>query len=308
MTIQQIKYAIAIADAGSMNKAAEELYVAQPSLSESMKELENETGITIFNRTARGVSLTGEGMEFISYARQLYYQFEVMEERFGRNGNAKKHFAVSAQHYSFAVKAFINTINQYNSSEFEFAMRESRTQDVIDDVYTSRSEVGILYLSAFNQSAMKKLFAARRLEYHTLAVCGIYVYMWKGHPLAKKELITYKDLAQYPCLSFEQGAGSTFYHAEEALSTLEYPRVIKANDRATMLNLMVGINGYTLCCGHICEELNGEDYVAVPFHTDSEEDSRVELIYIIRRDLKLSRIAQTYIDELKSYLDRAGIK
>lgn len=308
MTIQQIRYAIMIADTGSMNRAAEELYVSQPSLSESIKELEAELGITIFNRSSRGVSLTNDGLEFISYARQLYYQYEVIEERFSNNNNIKKHFGISAQHYSFAVKAFINTINEFNSSEYEFAVRESRTQEVIDDVYSSRSEVGILYLSDFNQQAMKKLFASRRLEYHSLATCGIYVYMWKDHPLAKNDFITMEELMEYPCLSFEQGANSSFYFAEEALSTSSYPKVIKANDRATMLNLMVGINGYTLCCGYICEELNGSDYVAVPFKDEDNTELKVELIYIIRKDIKLSPIGERFISELQKYLKESGIR
>ncbi|MBQ9030391.1 MAG: LysR family transcriptional regulator [Parasporobacterium sp.] len=308
MTLQQIRYAIAIADTGSFNKAAESLYISQPSLSESMKDLEQELGITLFNRTARGITLTNDGMEFMIYARQLHSQYEVMAERFGQNGNIKKHFGVSTQHYSFVVKAFINTINQYNSTEFEFAVRESRTIDVIEDVFASRSEVGILYLSDFNQNAMKKIFSNKRLEYHILTTCGIYVYLWNGHPLAGKKSISHQDLEPYPCLSFEQGPDSSFYYAEEALSTNDYPKVIKANDRATMLNLMVGINGYTLCCGYICEELNGGDYAAIPYRDHEEQDLKVDLIYIIRRDIKLSKIAETFITELKNYLETADIR
>lgn len=307
MKLQQIKYVITIAQTGSMSKASEMLYVAQPSLSESVKELEEELGIVIFNRNSRGVSLTNDGMEFISYARQLYYQYEVIEERFGGGGGIKKHFGVSTQHYSFVVKAFINTIQKYNSNEFEFAVRESRTQEVIDDVYSSRSEVGVLYLSEFNQSAMKKIFSSKRLEYHPLASCGIYVYLSKKHPLANREYITYEDLLDYPCLSFEQGAESSFYLAEEALSTRDYPKVIRANDRATMLNLMVGIDGYTLCCGHICEELNGGDYAAVPYK-DEREGLKVDLIYIVRKDIKLSGIGEEFILQLQDYLNKAGIR
>jgi len=308
MTLQQIKYAITIAQTGSFNKAAESLYVAQPSLSESIKDLEAELGITVFNRNSRGVTLTNDGMEFIIYARQLYSQYEVMEERFVQNRNIKKHFGISTQHYSFVVKAFIDTINKYNSSEYEFAIRESKTIEVIEDVYSSRSEVGILYLSDFNQTAMKKILKGKRLEYHHLTKCGIYVYIWNGHPLADKTFITHEDLKDYPCLSFEQGAGSSFYYAEEALSTNDYPRVIKANDRATMLNLMVGINGYTLCCGHICEELNGGEYSAIPYKDDENPDLSVDLIYIVRKDIKLSNTAETFIKELQKYLDNAGAR
>ena len=308
MTLQQIKYAITIAETGSFNKAAEALYVAQPSLSEAVKELEQELGITVFNRNARGVTLTNDGMEFIIYARQLYGQYEVMQERFGQNGTMKKHFGVSTQHYSFVVKAFINTINQFNANEYEFAVRESRTIDVIEDVYSSRSEVGILYLSDFNQNAMKKILSGKRLQYQVLTTCGMYVYMWSGHPLANKKSVNFQDLEAFPCLSFEQGPNSSFYYAEEALSTMDYPRVIKANDRATMLNLMVGINGYTLCCGYICEELNGGDYIAVPYRDENNKDLKVDLIYITRKDMKLSNIAEQFILELRNYLESAGIK
>lgn len=308
MTLQQIRYILAIADSGSFNKAAETLYVSQPSLSEAVKELENELGILIFNRNSRGVTLTNDGMEYISYARQLFNQYEIMEERFTRNGAIKKHFGVSTQHYSFVVKAFIDTISRYNSDEFEFAIRESRTHEVIDDVYSSRSEAGILYLSESNRTAMKRIFTSKRLEYQVLTECGIYVYLWEGHPLAKKRSITREDLRDYPCLVFEQGAESAFYHAEEALSTEDFPKIIKANDRATMLNLMVGINGFTLCCGYICEELNGNGYAAVPYIGDESEHLKVELIYIIRKDIRLSSIGEAFLTELQEYLQNAEIQ
>ena len=308
MTLQQLKYILAIADTGSFNKAAESLYVAQPSLSEAVKELENDLGITIFNRSSRGVTLTNDGLEFLSYARALLGQYEIIEERFSRTGNFKKHFGVSTQHYSFAVKAFINTINQYNANEFEFAIRESRTMDVIDDVYASRSEIGLLYLSEFNRSAMKRLFSSRNLDFQVLTSCGIYVYMSSSHPLAEKDFIQKEDLNAFPCLVFEQGAGSTFYHAEEALNTNDFPKIIKANDRATMLNLMIGMDGFTLCCGHICEELNGSGYVAVPFRDEAKEDLKVDLIYIVRKDIRLSTIGEAFIRELQDYLEKAGIQ
>ncbi len=303
MTLQQLNYAITIAECGSLNKAAEILYVSQPSLSSALRELEKEVGIRIFHRSGRGVSLTPDGAEFISYARQLYSQYESMMEKYGKASNIKRKFGVSTQHYSFAVKAFVELVKGFDTSRYEFAIRETKTRDVIADVSGMRSEIGILYLSDFNQAAINKLLRAGNLVFHHLFECQTYVYLWSGHPLANEKEISFAQLEAYPCLSFEQGDSSSFYFAEEILSTKEYTRIIKACDRATMLNLMIGLNGYTLCSGIICEELNGDDYLAVPFKADSvDESSRMEIGYITRKDATLSKIGELYIKEIKKYL------
>lgn len=303
MTLQQLNYVITISETGSLNKAAEILYVAQPSLSSAIQELERETGIRIFNRSGRGVTLTNDGVEFLLYARQVYQQYESMREKYGKGGSRKKKFGVSTQHYSFAVKAFVEMVKTFDTSKYEFAIRETRTCDVIEDVSTMRSEIGILYLSDFNRKILTKLFTTNGLVFHPLINCPAYVYLWRGHPLAQCESITFPQLADYPCLSFEQGGNSSFYFAEEILSTNEYPRTIKACDRATMLNLMVGLNGYTLCSGIICEELNGPDYVAVPFEADElNPNSAMEIGYIVKKNSLLSEMGSLYIKKLQSYL------
>lgn len=304
MTLQQIHYAITVSETGSLNKAAEVLYVAQPSLSSAIKEMEKELGITIFNRSGRGVTLTSDGAEFLLYARQLYSQYEVLSEKYGRNGNIKKKFGVSAQHYSFAVKAFVEMVKTFDTSKYEFAIRETKTRDVIDDVAAMKSELGILYLSDFNRKALTKLLRSGNLEFHKLIECSAYVYLRRGHPLANEEFITFIQLADYPCLSFEQGDSASFYFAEEILATNEYPRIIKACDRATMLNLMIGLNGYTLCSGIICEELNGTDFIAVPFRADERNTSgAMEIGYIVKKDTVLSKMGELYIKEIKKYLE-----
>ena len=305
MTLQQLHYVITISETGSLNKAAELLYVAQPSLTGAVKELEKELGITIFHRSGRGVSLTNEGLEFITYARQVYYQYETLMGKYGKAGKRRKKFGVSAQHYSFAVKGFVETVKQFDAEKYDFAIRETTTKDVIDDVITSKSEVGILYLSDFNRKAIEKLLKRNELEFHTLTECDAYVYMWKGHPLAGKKSIGFNELADYPCLSFEQGAEASFYFAEEIFSTNEYPRTVKATDRATMLNLMVGLNGYTLCSGIICEELNGSDYIAVPLKTEEAADGTMEIGYIVKKKTVLSGVGELYIKELRKYLNKA---
>ena len=303
MTLQQLHYAITISEAGSLNKAAEILYVAQPSLSSAVQELEKELGIAIFHRSGRGVTLTNDGAEFISYARQLYTQYESMLEKYGKGGSVKKKFGIALQHYTFAVKAFVEMTRSFDPAEYEFAIRETRTHDVITDVSTQRSEIGIIYRSEFNASAIDKLLRSNGLEFHHLIACQAYVYMWKGHPLANRDEISFDALAPYPCLSFEQGENNSFYFAEEILSTLDYPRTIKATDRATMLNLMVGVNGYMLCSGIICEELNGTNYVAIPFRGDDEHpNSMMEIGYIIKKNVVLSKMGKLYLQELQNYL------
>lgn len=303
MTLQQIKYVIGIAETGSFNKAADKLYVSQPSLTSTIHALEDELGILIFNRTGRGVTLTNDGTEFISLARELYHNYQNIIEKYGEDGNIKKKFGVSTQHYSFAVKSFVEMIKHFNTNEYEFAIRETKTQEVIDDVASLKSEIGIIYLSDFNRKPISSLLKIRDLEFHHIINCKAYVYIWKGNPLASKNEITFSDLKDYPCLCFEQGDGASFYLAEEILSTEEYNRTIKANDRATMLNLMIGLNGYTICSGIICEELNGSDYIAVPFIDSDEKINRVmEIGYITKKNFTLSSIGNRYIEEINKYL------
>ena len=303
MTLTQLRYLMTIAKTGSFNKAAEQLYVSQPSLTSAVKELERELGITLFYRSGRGVTLTGDGTEFLLYAKQLYGQYEDILERYGKGSSHRKRFGVSTQHYSFAVKAFVDMAKQFDMSQYEFAIRETRTAEVISDVSTMKSEIGVLYLCDLNRRSMEKLLRSAGLEFHHLIECQAYVYLWKGHPLAKERSIRFEQLRDYPCLSFEQGDDSAFYLAEEILSTNEYARVIRASDRATMLNLMVGLGGYTLCSGIICEELNGSDFLAVPFEADEQnQNSTMEIGYVVRKHTMPSRIGGLYVEELKKCL------
>ena len=300
MTLTQCKYAVTVAEAGSMNEAARLLFISQPSLSAAIRELEDETGTELFLRTNRGIALTPEGEEFIGYARMLLEQYQLMESKYIAKEKTKKKFSVSMQHYTFAVSAFVELVKQFGMDEYEFAVHETKTYDVIDDVKNFRSEIGILYVHDFNQKVLYKLFRDCGLEFHELLRCGIYVYLWKGHPLANRKLISLEDLREYPCLSFDQGAHGSFYFAEEVLSTYEYKRIIKANDRATLLNLMIGLNAYTLCSGIICEELNGSDYCAVKL--DSNEVMTIG--YLARKGTKISRIGQQYLAEISKFRDK----
>ena len=302
MTLQQLHYVIEISEQGSMNKAAEALYVSQPSLTSAVRELEKELGITIFLRSGRGVTLTNDGSEFLVYARQVYQQYEILRDKYENKENIRQKFAVSTQHYSFAVKAFVSAVQNTDMSQYEFALRETTTWDVIQDVGNLRSEIGILYLSDFIRKMMQKLFRDNDLEFHSLIIVQAFVYLFKDHPLAGEKSIGFDQLRDYPALFFEQKNGS-FYYSEEILSENEYERMIHTNDRATNLNLMVALNAYTLCSGIICEELNGEDFVAVPFRDDEENrNSQMEIGYLTKKHSIRSQMGARYIEELKKYL------
>ena len=298
-----MRYAVAIANTGSFNKAAEALFISQPSLTMAVQDLEKQIGITVFNRSNRGVTLTPEGEEFIARANELLNHFKSVVTRYDEESQKKKRFAVSTQHYSFAVKSFTNMVKKFNIDDYDFALRETKTKEVIDDVISLRSEIGIIYLSDFNRKYITYLLKEHDLVFQKLVICNAYAYMWKNNPLATKPYVTLEDLSQYPCLSFEQGESGNYYFAEEILSTNEYHRTIKANDRATMLNFMVDLNGYTLCSGIISEEINGSDYVAVPFKDDKgESDRQMEIGYITKKNFMLSTICRIYIREMEDYL------
>lgn len=303
MTLNQLRYAITVANANSLNEAARILFISQPSLSTAIKELEEEIGIELFRRTNRGISLTPEGEEFIGYARQVTEQYQLLESKYINKSEIKKKFSVSMQHYTFAVKAFVEMVKHFGMDEYEFAVHETKTYEVIEDVKNFKSEIGILYINNFNRQVLTKLFREYNLEFHEILDCGIYVYLWRGHPLADREEISLEELEEYPCLSFEQGTYNSFYFAEEVLSTYQYKRLIKANDRATLLNLMAGLNGYTLCSGIICEELNGSDYCVVKLKSDEV----MTIGYLIRKGVKISPLGKLYLEEISKYKDKAMI-
>ncbi len=296
MTLQQLKYVIAVADKGSMNEAAKTLFISQPSLSGAVKELERELGFSLFLRTNRGIVVTPEGEEFLGYARQVTEQYRLLSNRYIEKERREK-FSVSMQHYSFAVKAFVETVKRAGMENYEFAIYETRTYEVIENVKNGKSELGILYKNDFNGKVLEKIFRDNQLQFTTLFTCDTFVYLRSGHPLAGRKMISMKELEPYPCLAFDQGKNNSFYLAEEMKSTYDYKRIIKANDRATMLNLMNGLDAYTLCSGIICEELNGDDSMAIPL----QESEKMQIGYISRVGAGMSPLGEIYLEELIKY-------
>ena len=297
MTLQQLIYSVKIAETKSMNKAAAELFISQPALSSAIHDLEEELNIEIFIRNQRGIIVTSEGENFLSYARQIVEMSNMLKDRYTSDDVKTNKFSVSMQHYSFAVEAFITLSEKFKLNDYELAVHETKTSEVIENVEKFRSELGIIYQNEFNKKAIDKILADRLLEFIPLFDCAVYVYMSSEHPLAKKKSVTLEELYDYPCLSFEQGDSNSFYYAEEMFSTHKYNRVIKADDRATMLNLMTGMQGFTLCSGIICEKLNGDGYTAIPLETDEV----MTIGYIKRRNMPLSKLGEKYISILKGY-------
>ena len=305
MTLQQILYVLTVAECGSMNKASEKLFIVQPTLTSAIQELENEIGLTIFLRTRKGVIPTPEGKEFLEDIRNFYRHYDLVKQKYEGEGDYKRKFGVSTQHYSFAVKAFTEMAKRYDMKEFDLAIRETQTKKVLTDVGSLKSEIGILFMSSANRKTIEKIMKDEELEFHPLIKCRAYVYLWGQHPLAKEKTISIEQLEPYPCLSFEQDE-EEYYFAEEILSENTYPQTIKVTDRSTMLNLMVGLNGYTLCSGIISSDLNGDGYVVVPFKEDAENpNSIMEIGYVVKKNSMLSKMGEEYIEELNKYLDKA---
>lgn len=295
MTLQQLRYIIAIVKWGSITEAAKQLYIAQPSLSNAVKELENELGIEIFNRTSRGISVSKDGNEFLCYARQVVEQADLLEHHYKNKRAVKKLCSISTQHYSFAVSALVSLIKAVNTDEYEFTLRETRTYEIIEDVRSCFSEVGIIYISSFNEKVMKKILKDNHLVFNHLLSARPHVFISADHPLADRKLIEINELEDYPCLMFEQGTYNSFYFSEEILSNVPHKKTIHVSDRATLFNLLIGLNGYTVSTGIISHDLNDDNIISVPLNTD--EDIRVG--WIVNEKMSLSAVAKQYISELK---------
>ena len=295
MTLKQLKYLVTVADTGNITEAAGKLFIAQPSLTSAIKDLENEYGIVIFNRSNRGIEITPEGEEFLGYARQILEQADLIEERYTGNTKGKVRFCVSSQHYSFAVEAFVELLKAHGGSKYEFHMRETQTYDIIEDVANLRSEIGVLYLNAFNETVIRKTLRDNGLIFEPLFRAKPHVFIGKDSPLAKKRSITLEDLKPYPRLSYEQGSHNSFYFSEEILSTVDCEKELIVRDRATLFNLLIGLNGYTICSGVINEELNGPNIIAKPLKVDDY----MQIGYILPERIHPSYLTEEYIRFLK---------
>ncbi len=298
MTLQQLTYLVTVADCGNITEAAEKLFISQPSLSAAIHNLEKEIGVTAFVRSNKGVTITREGEELLSYARMLLEQADNMKEHFGNGEKRTPKFSVSCQHYSFAVNAFVDLIKKYDAEQYSFIIRETQTGEIIDDVANGKSEVGVIYLSEHNEEVLLKLIKNNDLSYEELYIAKPHVFICKNHPLAAKDEITMEDLVPYPYLVYEQGNRNSFFFSEEFISMLEFPKNIQVRDRATLFNLVIGLNGFTVSSGIIDNELNGSNIIAKPLAVD--KSMRIGIIK--KKNIIFSRYALDYMEALKYYL------
>ena len=298
MKLQQLRYVVKVAECGSITEASRRLFVSQPSITASIRDLENEMGVHIFERTNKGVIVSDEGETFLGYARQVLDQADLLEGKYKGTSEQVPHFSVSCQHYSFAVNAFVDVIREFDAARYDFTLREEQTHEIIEDVAHMKSELGILYLSEHNREVIERMLAANELVFEGLFCATPHVFVCSDHPLAGRSSVTLGDLEDYPFLSYEQGSYNSFYYSEELTSTFERRKNIRVRDRATLFNLAMGLNGYTVCSGVISHELNGPGIISIPL----DVDEYMEIGIITRKNTTLTRYGQAYIDAIRQHI------
>ena len=291
MTLQQLKYVIEVADRGSITEAAKSLFIAQPSLSAAIHELETETDTKIFKRSSRGVLITPEGAEFLGYARQVVQQAALIEDKYIARSSVRQRFSVSTQHYSFTSSAFVELVRAQGGEAYEFTLREGKTYDTINDVRTLRSEMGVIYLSSFNEAVIRKMLREANLVFSELFSARPHIFVGRNNPLAGRESVTLADLEPLPCLTYEQGDQNAFYFSEEILSTLNHEKSIKVTDKGTIIDLMVGTDGYTISSGICPSYLRGDDIISIPLTVDEV----IRIGVITHRDYRPTVLGETYL-------------
>ena len=294
MTLQQLKYVIEVADRGSITEAAKSLFIAQPSLSAAIHELEAETDTKIFKRSSRGVLITPEGAEFLGYARQVVQQAALIEDKYIARSSVRQRFSVSTQHYSFTSSAFVELVRAQGGEAYEFTLREGKTYDTINDVRTLRSEMGVLYLSSFNEAVIRKMLRESNLVFSELFSARPHIFVGRNNPLAGRESVTLADLEPLPCLTYEQGDQNAFYFSEEILSTLNHEKSIKVTDKGTIIDLMVGTDGYTISSGICPSYLRGEEIISIPLTVDEV----IRIGVITHRDYRPTVLGEKYLEIL----------
>lgn len=298
MKLQQLRYVVKVAECGSITEASRRLFVSQPSITASIRDLENEMGVHIFERTNKGVIVSEEGETFLGYARQVLDQADLLEGKYKGTSEQVPHFSVSCQHYSFAVNAFVDVIREFDAARYDFTLREEQTHEIIEDVAHMKSELGILYLSEHNREVIERMLAANELVFEGLFCAAPHVFVCADHPLADHASVTLEDLEDYPFLSYEQGSYNSFYYSEELTSTFERRKNIRVRDRATLFNLVMGLDGYTVCSGVISHELNGPGIISIPL----DVDEYMEIGIITRKNTTLTRYGQAYIDAIRQHI------
>ena len=297
MTLQQLKYIVMAAEVGSITEAAKQLFIAQSSLSNAIKDVENEIGLTLFIRNRSGVTLTKEGAEFLGYARKVLQDMESLEDHYITELPKKIRFGVSSQHYTFTENAFVDVVKTFGQDRYDFYYNATGTHQILEDVKNRLSNLGIIFLSKENERVLKKKLKEYQLTFHHIFSAKPHVFLQKNHPLARKKSLTLRALASYPRLNFVQGSYESIYYSEELFSSVEVDKQIQVNDRGAIVNFMLGLNAYTISSGIFPKYLHGENIIVIPL----EEAATMDIGYIINDKQSLGEIENYYIEELKKY-------
>lgn len=297
MTIQQLKYILTAAEKGSITEAARALYISQPSLSSAIREVEKEAGLSIFNRCRTGIAPTKEGLEFLGYARQVLQQMELLESRYTGSQRPKQRFCISTQHYTFTANAFLELVRRFSQERYEFILNETQTHQILEDVRNRFCDLGVLFLSRSNEAVLHRAFDEYGLEFFELFPARPHVFIRRDHPLSQRERITLPELTPYPRLNFVQGVYESSSFSEELFSSLPSEKLIRVSDRAAIVNLMLGLDGYTISSGIFPSFLQGDNIISIPI--DLPEEMRIG--YVLNRGQSLSELGTLYVEALMEY-------
>ena len=293
MTIQQCKYVLKILDCGSFSQAASQLFVAQSSLSVSIKALEKELNIKIFERSGTGVCLTPEGSEFIRYAQQLVAQSNFISNRYYTQTPNSRLF-VSTQHYDFVADIFSELVNETTEAQYRFSLREMKTYDVIKETENAYCDIGVLAIKSSDTGIMERYLSKKNLCFSTVLKASAHIYVRADHPLARFPRIIPEQLQNYPVLSYEQGKHSSSFFTEELISGYSKQQV-EISDRASLMNVLLATHCYTVGTGFMPSMLNSGRIVSIPLASDGYYN----IGYITRNDRTLSPLAHRFADKLQ---------
>jgi transcriptional regulator, LysR family len=297
MNIQQLRYVVAIANSGTFREAAEKMYVSQPSLSISVRDLEKELGFKIFRRTSSGTFLTRRGMEFYEKAQELVKGFDVFQNQYSNPEEEKKEFSISSQHYDF-LPPLITQFSVLYPENKDFRIFESTTVQILDEVAQGHSELGIIYLNKQNTKGIMQRVDKLGLEVVDLIPFQTHIYLRKGHPLAKKEFLVMEDLAHLPTVRFTQEKDEYLYYSENFVDTSSSSQLFNVTDRATLNGILERTDAYATGSGFLdSQSVNG--ITVIPLIDDLNN----KMVYVKREEVDLSPVAEKFVQVMEAYFD-----
>ena len=297
VTIQQLKYIVSVVENGTITEAAKKLYISQPSLSNAIKDIEEEVGITIFIRSRAGIVVTPEGMEFVGYARQVLRQMEILEDKYISHTPGKVRFCVSSPHYVFTTNAFVDIVEAFGKERFEFILHETTVHQILEDVKNRFSDLGIIYISHDNEPTIRKTLEESKLSFSPLFTVKPQVFIRDTHPLTRWDSVKLDDLQRYPRINFMQSTEDPMRLAEELYSELSTEKSIMVSDTGSLVNLLLGTDAYTISNGFFPRYLQGTKIVGVPL----AEDEEMHIGYILSEKQELSELGRAYVEKIKLY-------